>query len=69
MNELPAPMIFIIKINFDFGMRYVRYAPEADGTWITTRFVDAKEWKTRRGAERWLSEHSDVQAIAIIDGI
>lgn len=69
MQYLAAPMVFIIKINFDFGLRYVRYAQLADGTWITGRFSEAKEWKTRAGAQRWLASHPELQAIATVDGI
>lgn len=67
MQYLSVPVIFIIKINFDFGIRWVRYAELPDGTWLTGRFVEAKEWKTRRGAERWLAEHPELQAMATID--
>lgn len=64
-----APMVFIIKINFDFGIRFVRYAPEVDGTWITGYFCEAKEWKTRNGAARWLAAHPELELIATIIGI
>lgn len=69
MNYIAAPVIFIIKINFDFGTRYVRYAQLADGTWLTGRFVEAKEWKTRTGAQRWLVEHPELTAIATVESI
>lgn len=67
MQYIAAPVIYIIKITFDFGTRYVRYAQLPDGTWLTSRFVEAKEWKTRTGAERWLIEHPELRAIATVD--
>jgi hypothetical protein len=68
-QHIDTRMIFIIRLRFDFGIRYVRYVPEADGTWITGRFLDAKEWKTRAGAARWLAARPELQSIATIDGI
>jgi hypothetical protein len=60
--------MFFIHITFDFGSRYVRYAQLADGTWLTGRKGEAKEWKTRKGAERWIAGHPElIQSARIIE--
>lgn len=58
--------MYIIKLQFDdsIGIEYVRSAQLADGTWVTRRRVDAKQWKTAQGAARWLAAHPELSAIA-----
>lgn len=64
-SESMSSTMYVVEMVIEGKLALARRRPDWDGTWFTRTMANAKTWKTRRGAQRWLDGHPGIERLNI----